>query len=373
MAGILNYWTLAMWEEFTPEDVQDEFKDSTKFKITRQEGLGWYTTVSRAPKLDPMLVSGHARCSSTSTGITSSTRSITSTLPHNSDFRKPLILQAIRQLVSSNGNYPEAINALHDLITRFRQFRLLKAIDALCISISRFEQPGLLVHIGALRNLITHFQQPGPLNGIDALRTRFKPPRPLNNINVLRDSITRILNDIDTLCDLIIRFKELGCLEVIGPLRDSISHFQAIGISGSYGFALLRSISNCYLFLLKYYEDGWNAYSGPEEYGDERLAFVAALIKHLKQGDEGRRSILLTSTPGKSFIRAIHNRIFQGLHKARDSALDGYPRQMLTREWWEATSQVTFISSSDNTLRRAQESFGIRYSIDTIPPPTAVV
>ncbi|EEB91760.1 hypothetical protein MPER_09831 [Moniliophthora perniciosa FA553] len=56
MAGILNYWTLAMWEEFTLEDVQNELEDTTKFQETKREGLGWYMTVSRAPGIpDPIL------------------------------------------------------------------------------------------------------------------------------------------------------------------------------------------------------------------------------------------------------------------------------------------------------------------------------
>ncbi|EEB92230.1 hypothetical protein MPER_09292 [Moniliophthora perniciosa FA553] len=45
MTGILNYWTLAMWEDFTMEDVQEKLIDMTKFQEIPLQGLGWYTMV----------------------------------------------------------------------------------------------------------------------------------------------------------------------------------------------------------------------------------------------------------------------------------------------------------------------------------------
>uniref|UniRef100_A0A0W0FIF7 DUF6535 domain-containing protein n=1 Tax=Moniliophthora roreri TaxID=221103 RepID=A0A0W0FIF7_MONRR len=56
MTGVLNYWALAMWEDLTLSDVQEELRDMTKFQRTKQQGLGWYTLFSRAPSIpDPIL------------------------------------------------------------------------------------------------------------------------------------------------------------------------------------------------------------------------------------------------------------------------------------------------------------------------------
>ncbi|KAI3605859.1 hypothetical protein WG66_012389 [Moniliophthora roreri] len=268
MTGILNYWTLAMWEEFTPEDVQEEFKDSTKFKITRHKGLGWYTTVSRAPKLDPMLVSTvgsrtlffyqhwfHLVDNIDTTTI----RELDVLYDSITRFQQLGLSESINALRNpitdfQQSGLPEDIDVLRRSMTPFQQSKLLKAIDILYDLRTHFQQPGLPEVISALQNSIEHFKQPEfqeDINAISDSMARFKEPVLLTIIDALRSLIThfeqpglhskrsRLLDDIDTLItgflndinplhDSLTRFKQLGRLKVMDVLRNSISHFQQL-------------------------------------------------------------------------------------------------------------------------------------------------
>ncbi|EEB96136.1 hypothetical protein MPER_04783 [Moniliophthora perniciosa FA553] len=97
------------------------------------------------------------------------------------------------------------------------------------------------------------------------------------------------------------------------------------------------------LSLIEHYQDGWNAYPGPEEKGDERLAFIAALIRHLKRDYGGHRSILFTSDQGTDFIHFIRNEIIQHrLYEPSYWESDGNHRSVLIREWVAAIHQYWF-------------------------------
>ncbi|KAI3604522.1 hypothetical protein WG66_008238 [Moniliophthora roreri] len=223
LAGILNYWTLAMWEEFTPEDVRKELEDTTEFQETKRQGLGWYMTVSRAPSIpDPIL---HSKA-----GI-----------------QMLLFYQYWFNLVDTVT--VQSVRDLNDSISRFRELGLPKAINL-----------------------------------------RFFVPFPI---------ASKLWSHVD---------------------------------------ASIREES---LSLIEHYRYGWNGHPGPEEKGDERLAFIAALIKHLKQDYGGHRSILFTSLPGINFIRSINHAIIQHqLNERPDWESDGIYRDMLMWEWIQATGAL---------------------------------
>ncbi|ESK93843.1 hypothetical protein Moror_13093 [Moniliophthora roreri MCA 2997] len=215
MAGILNYWTLAIWEEFTPEDVRKELEDTTEFQETKRQGLGWYMTVSRAPSIpDPIL---HSKA-----GI-----------------QMLLFYQYWFNLVDTIT--VQSVRDLDDSISHFRELGLPKAINL-----------------------------------------RFFVPFPI---------ASKLWSHVDP------------------------------------------SIRQESLSLIEHYRYGWDGYPGPEEKGDERLAFIAALIKHLQQDRGGYRSILLTSDQGIDFICDIHRVIRDRLCEPPDWESDSNHRSVLIREW----------------------------------------
>uniref|UniRef100_A0A0W0EVX5 DUF6535 domain-containing protein n=1 Tax=Moniliophthora roreri TaxID=221103 RepID=A0A0W0EVX5_MONRR len=243
MSGILNYWTLVMWEDFTPSDVQEELADMTKFQETRRQGLGWYTSTSRAPSIpEPIL--------------------------HSKEGIQILSFhQYWFSLVDKNINVP-IVRDLKDSISQFQAAGLSKAVN--------------------LRFFI-----PFPI--VDKLWAH-----PSHEIR-----------------------------------QESIS-------------------------LIRLFKDSWSAYPGPEEEGDERLAFIAALIKHLRQNDgNGHQSCLLTSPLGLEFIRFIHNEIIQHrLYEYSGWEPDSHLRDMLIEEWIAATRSVNglaFIPRPEGSARLSIE------------------
>ncbi|ESK94213.1 hypothetical protein Moror_8323 [Moniliophthora roreri MCA 2997] len=148
----------------------------------------------------------------------------------------------------------------------------------------------------------------------------------------------------------------------VRELQSSISYFREIGLNKAIGLRFFIPFSiigklwahpSCEvrqesLSLIQECKDSWNAYPGPEERGDERLAFLVVLVNHLKQVNQvnGKTycSCLLTSPAGRHFIRFIHERIIQHqLFKLR--ILDYDPnaqgrRDMLMKEWIMATQSI---------------------------------
>uniref|UniRef100_A0A0W0FI18 Uncharacterized protein n=1 Tax=Moniliophthora roreri TaxID=221103 RepID=A0A0W0FI18_MONRR len=114
------------------------------------------------------------------------------------------------------------------------------------------------------------------------------------------------------------------------------------------------------LSLIQLYQDSWSAYPGPEE-GDEQLAFIAALIKPLKQDHySGHCSILLTSTPGQDFIQFIHTEIIRHkLYKCSVWKLDDHHREMLIDEWIAATRDINHLTPIPHSRAPAQPSIEI--------------
>ncbi|ESK86452.1 hypothetical protein Moror_4925 [Moniliophthora roreri MCA 2997] len=228
MTGILNYWTLAMWEDFRLEDVQEELSDMTKFQETRRQGLGWYTTVSRAPSIpDPIL---HSKAG------------IQVLFSHQYWF---WLIENI------------SVNAVRDLGD----------------SISRFQNEGL--------------------------------PKVINLRFFVPFSIAR----------------KLWAHPKFEIRQESLS-------------------------LIPIYKKSWRAYPGSEEEGDERLAFIAALIKHLgREDDNGPQSCLLANPLGLEFIRFIHNEIIHHrLYEYPEWEPVGH-RRMLIEEWKAATRSIDGLDS----------------------------
>uniref|UniRef100_A0A0W0EVW7 DUF6535 domain-containing protein n=1 Tax=Moniliophthora roreri TaxID=221103 RepID=A0A0W0EVW7_MONRR len=224
MAGILNYWTLSIWEDFTKEDVQEELSDMEKFQETRwQDSLGWYMSTSRAPSIpDPILLS-HV---------------------------------GIQVLYWYNHWH----SLVEDISTT--------TVHDLSVSISFFQSIGLDA----------------------AIALRFFVPFPI---------VAKLWSHPDP-----------------ESQRESLS-------------------------LIQVYKESWNAYPGPEEEGDERLAFIAALIKHLKQDHGGHRSILLTSTQGQNFIRFVNDGIIQHrLYECPEWESDTHRRSTFITEWTQATESI---------------------------------
>ncbi|KAI3603305.1 hypothetical protein WG66_002345 [Moniliophthora roreri] len=246
MTGVLNYWTLAMWEEFKKEDVQEELSDMWKFQETRRQGLGWYTTVSRSPSIpDPIL--------------------------HSKEGMQMLAFHQYWFHLVENINV-EAICDLND-------------------SISRFQKEGHPKTIGL----------------------RFFVP------------------------------------------------FSVVSKLWAHSKYEIRQES---LSLIQLYKNSWSAYPGPEEDGDERLAFAAVLIRHLKQDYGGHRSILLTSTLGQDFIRFIHDGIIQNrLYQHPKWESDSHKRDMLIDEWIAATRDIDRLASIPSTAAPAQSSIEIVHHI----------
>ncbi|ESK86446.1 hypothetical protein Moror_4919 [Moniliophthora roreri MCA 2997] len=237
MTSVLNYWTLAMWEDFTPSDVQDELGDMTKFQETRRQGLGWYTTFSRAPSIpDPIL--------------------------HSKEGIQVLFFHQYWFSLLDNISV-STVRDLSDSISQFQATGLPKAINL------RFFVPFSIVG-----KLWTH-------------------PNP----EIQQESLS----------------------------------------------------------LIQICKDSWSAYPGPEEEGDERLAFLAALTRHLGQDDDnGHRSCLLTSPSGQEFIRFINDEIIKHrLHEYPDWARDpppeweaeGNPRDVLIEGWIAATTSIDGLAS----------------------------
>ncbi|EEB95411.1 hypothetical protein MPER_05624 [Moniliophthora perniciosa FA553] len=226
MTAILNYLTLAMWEDFTPSDVQEELRDMRKFKESRRQGLGWYMIVSRPPELpDPILHS--------EVGIR--------VLSHH-NYWHSLVEDAT----------PTTVRNLEDSISSFRRKKFDRAINL------RFFVP-----FGIVGKLWAH-------------------PNP----TVQEESLS----------------------------------------------------------LIQLYRDSWDAYSGPEEKGDERLAFLVALTKHLKlRGNDGvHRSCLLTGVQVREFIQFIRSEIIRRrLNECPYWEPDQSRRRALIETWNEATRNVT--------------------------------
>uniref|UniRef100_A0A0W0EWC8 DUF6535 domain-containing protein n=1 Tax=Moniliophthora roreri TaxID=221103 RepID=A0A0W0EWC8_MONRR len=246
MSGVLDYWTLSMWEEFKKEDVQEELSDMWKFQETRRQGLGWYTTVSRSPSIpDPIL--------------------------HSKEGMQML--------------------AFHQY-----WFHLVE------------------------------------------------------NINV------------EAICDLndsISRFQKEGHPKTIG-----LRFFVPFSIASKLWAHPSPDIQQKSLSLIQLYKDSWGAYPGIEEEGDERLAFVAALIRHLKQDYGGHSSILLNSTPGQDFIRFIHDGIIQNrLYQHPKWESDSHKRDMLIDEWIAATRDIDRFASIPRTAVPAQSSIEIVHHV----------
>ncbi|KAK7034740.1 hypothetical protein VNI00_012147 [Paramarasmius palmivorus] len=212
-----HHTNLPIWETLTESDVQEELRDAKRFRESRAEGLGWYTTVARSPRIpDPGLHSD--------VGIQVLT------------FRQYWLTLVDLERVSTG-----VVRDLKDSIDRFKNLKLDKAI------------------------------------GIRFLRAIFHP----------------------------------RCSD-----------------------ASLES-------LLPVCQYSWNSYPGVEEDGDERLAFMAVLIKHLQRGDTGRRSCLLTHTSGQEFIRFIHKKVIHHeLYEPRGWDRERELRNMLMGEWTKATRSI---------------------------------
>ncbi|KAK7062895.1 hypothetical protein VNI00_000392 [Paramarasmius palmivorus] len=98
------------------------------------------------------------------------------------------------------------------------------------------------------------------------------------------------------------------------------------------------------MYLLRVYTDSWNAYPGPEEYKDERLAFITQLARHINRAD-GPLSEILKRRRGQAFLRHINNQIVSHALYNTSNHWDQQSRRGLMQEWRLAMQKAREVGS----------------------------
>ncbi|ESK89191.1 hypothetical protein Moror_5198 [Moniliophthora roreri MCA 2997] len=128
-------------------------------------------------------------------------------------------------------------------------------------------------------------------------------------------------------------------------LQHSIHHFKKMGIREALGISFyipFTALGRLWthqnpdvrmksMRLLSELEAAWKEYAGPEEEVDERLAFLAALARHINRQES--TSGLLIRQEGQTFLRFINDQII--LHRLYQpwSSFDMQNRRLLMDEW----------------------------------------